>query len=326
MSQTTNDEIDLIYVIQKIKALIKNWIVLLFKALDFCLKYWYILLALVVIGFGLGYYQVKNAAQKQNALTVVKVNYELQSYVYNAIESYNIKAREYDSLYLKKIGFNPYSPQIKEISIEPIVDFRDIFEEYKYNDRSLEMFLRNVDFDGDEEEPLRELFSKKYNYYELLFKLSSKATSKDVEKFISHLNKEPKLQAYKEQAKKTLIANVAENDTSISLINNILKSYVATENTELPRLQVDTDLAINTNTLLDAKQEIQKNNQKQKNELILAQDIVVPLQDTVVRKSQKVFKDKKYIIYPILFVFGFLFIAYLVYLYKYLRKWSTKAI
>ena len=318
MSNAHNDEIDLVYVIKKLKQLIKKWIVLLFKAIDFCLKYWYVIAALLIIGIGLGWYQVSNRAKKKNAHTVVKVNYKLQSYVYKAIENYNAKAKEYDSVYLSKLGFYSYNPQIKEIELEPIIDFKDILEEYKFNDRGLDILLKNVDFDDDEENPLKELFAKKYNYFELKFKLSSTASPKDIETFIAFINQEPKLQAYKKQAKETLGLVVEENEKSIALINDVLKSYISSEASLSQNTQVDKGFDLNT--LLEAKQDIQLANEKRRNELVIANDIIVPLQEIVIKTSEGRLLDKKHIVYPILFVFGFLFIAYVVYIFKYLRN------
>ena len=155
MSQQQHDEIDLVYVIGKLKQTVKNWISLAFKALDYALKYWYVILILAIVGFGIGYYKVKDAVNPQKSTVIVKINYNLQPYVMNAIELYNNKAMMYDSIFLKSMGYSPYNPQIKEVLLEPVVDFKDIIEKYQINERGLDMLLNRVDFD-DEELPIQD--------------------------------------------------------------------------------------------------------------------------------------------------------------------------
>ena len=76
MSQQQHDEIDLVYVIGKLKQTVKNWISLAFKALDYALKYWYVILILAIVGFGIGYYKVKDAVNPQKSTVIVKINYK----------------------------------------------------------------------------------------------------------------------------------------------------------------------------------------------------------------------------------------------------------
>ena len=137
MAQEHTDEVDLVYVFKKIKETIKGWIVLLFKAISFALKFWFIIVALVLIGFGYGYYQIKDSKPARKATVIARVNYDLQPYVMAAMELYNSKSKTKDSTFFTDMGFNRWNPQIKEVEIKPIVDFKDILEEYQINERGL---------------------------------------------------------------------------------------------------------------------------------------------------------------------------------------------
>lgn len=323
MSTQQHDEIDLVYVIGKIKQTVKNWISLAFKALEYTLKYWYVILILAVSGFGLGYYLMQDYVKPKKAKIIVRVNYDLQNYFLNSIELYNSKAKVNDSTYLTKIGFNRWNPQIKEAEVEHIIDFKDIFEEYDINERSLEMLLKTVDFESDEA-PLSDLFIPEYNFFKVDFSLSSIATEEDVQKFINFLNNDKNLSAYKTEAKKNLEVVIAQNEKSIHLIDTILQSYVGLGANIPSNVLVEKDLDLNR--LIESKLIIQKENEKLKNNLVISNDILVPLHDIQTREGEGRLLDKKQIIYPIFFVFIFLLFSYLKYLYRYLRKIAREVV
>ncbi|RDK88505.1 hypothetical protein [Marinirhabdus gelatinilytica] len=315
MAKEHHDEVDLVYVIKKIKEIIKGWIVLLFKAIDFALKFWFIILALILIGFGLGWYKVKDQKPSRKATVVAKLNYELFPYVENATLLYNSKAKKYDSLFLKPLGMNHWNPQVKEVMIEPIVDFKDITDDYQINERSLDMLLNRMEF--DEETPLNDILAKKYDYFKFDISLSGYATPEDVQRFFDFLNNDPELAEYKKVAQQSMREQIEHNKKSLSLIDGVFESYLSTENggTDIgPR-----DKGFDLNELMDAKLLVQDRNQILKDEIVLSQDIVVPLHEIRTRDADGRLLNKKHIIYPILFVFVFFLLAYTRYVYLYLR-------
>ncbi|MDX1461440.1 MAG: hypothetical protein R3359_00165 [Marinirhabdus sp.] len=316
MAQEHHDEVDLVYVIKKIKEIIKGWIVLLFKAIGFAIKFWFIIVALILIGFGFGYYKIKDQLPSKKANVIVKVNYDLYPYVETAMELFNAKAKKADSVFLIKHGFYYWSPQVKEVNMEPVVDFKDITEEYQINERSLDMLLSRMDF--DEEMPLDELLIKEYDYFEFDFSLSGVATPEDVQKFFDYVNNDSRLAEYKKQAEESIEDQIAHNTKSLELIDKVFESYLSTENggTDVgPR-----DKGFDLNELMDAKLIVQDRNQILKTEMSLSKDIAVPLHEIQTREADGRLLNKKHIVYPILLVFGFFLVAYLRYLYLYLRN------
>jgi len=315
MVQEHNDEVDLVYVIKKIKAIIKGWIVLLFKALDFALKFWWVLLALVIIGFGYGWYKVKDQRPSRKSTVVVKLNYDLQPYVNNATLLYNSKAKKYDSIFLTNLGISPWNPEVKEVLMEPIIDFKDITDEYQINERSLDMLLSKMEF--DEENTLNDVLAKKYDYFTLDLSLSGYATPADVQKFIDYINNDARLSTYKSEAKKNMEAQIAHNNKSLELIDGVFNSYLSTENggTDIgPR-----DKGFDLNELMDAKLLVQDRNQILKDEIVLSNDILVPLHQIQTRDADGRLLNKKHIVYPIVLVFFFFLLAYIRYIFIYLR-------
>jgi len=315
MSHQQHDEIDLVYVIGKLKQTIKNWISLAFKALDYALKYWYVILILAIVGFGFGYYKMKDYVNPQKSSVIVKINYNLQPYVMNAIELYNNKAIMYDSTFLRNMGYNPYNPQIKEVLLEPVIDFKDIIEKYQINERGLDMLLNRVDFD-DEELPIQDILMKEYSYFKFEFSLSGYAKEADVERFFEFLNKDEKLQVYKTNALKNFQDAIEENNKSLSLINGVLEGYTVAD----VNPSVQTDKGFDLSRIFESKLIIQDRNQELKNELAVSNDITVPLHQIMLREGEPRILSRKHIVYPIFLVFAFLFISYLRYLYFYFRR------
>ena len=315
MAQEHHDEVDLVYVIKKIKQIIKGWIVLLFKAIDFAVKFWIVILVLAVIGFGYGLYKIKDQKPKRKSNVVAKVNYELQPYIMNAVELYNSKAKTNDSVFLIKHGIQWYKPQVREVMVNPIVDFKDILEEYQINERSLDMLLNRMEF--DEEMPMNEVLNLQYDYYEFDFSLSDEADEDDVQKFFDYINNDKKLLAYKAEARKNLAAQIEQNDKSLNLINDVFEGYTSTSGA--PGVGV-VGKGYDLSQLLESKLIIQDRNELLKNEYVLSSDILVPVHEIQTREGQGRLLHQKQIIYPLALVFLFFLLAYLRYIFLYLRR------
>tara|TARA_R100000935_G_scaffold36196_1_gene56923 strand:+ start:19904 stop:20878 length:975 start_codon:yes stop_codon:yes gene_type:complete len=317
MAQEHNDEVDLVYVIKKIKEIIKGWVVLLFKAISFALKFWFVILALIIIGFGLGYYQIKDSKPARKATVIARVNYDLQPYVMTALDLYNSKSATKDSTFFTNLGFNRWNPQIKTVEALPIVDFKDILEEYQINERGLEMIVRYMEF--DEEESLTDVLERKYNYFEFDFSLTSSATPADVEKFFDYINNDPQLAPFKQEALKNMDEQIAHNTTSLDLIDGVMRSYAITKEGAATTNNANSPFDLNSLSLLEFKLIIQDRNEKLKNEKVLSDEILKPVHEIRTRDAQGRFLQKKHIIYPFVLVFIFFLLAYIRYVYLYLR-------
>ena len=319
MAQDQTDEVDLVYVIKKIKQIANRWIALAFKGLDHCLKYWYVILVLALIGLGLGYYKNKNAAISQKSEVLVRVNFEMPNYVYNAVDLLNAKIRDRDSLFLSEIGLKWYNPEIKELKIEAVPNFLDILEKYQMNDRNLDMLLRNVDFEG-EETPLKDMFIQEYNFFILDVTLASNGTKETLGTLIDYLNNQGDLDAYKVESFKNLQANIAYNERSLAQIDKILDSYSVSEISSNSSVQSVVEKDWDFTKLLDSKTRLQKETEKLKNELLLSDEIVVPVNSFSLTMAQKGILANKMIVYPIFFVFIFMFLSYSRYVFFYLKR------
>ena len=150
------------------------------------------------------------------------------------------------------------------------------------------------------------------------FSLNGVATPADVQKFFDYLNNDSRLVVYKAEAEKNIEAQIAHNNKSLALIDGVFESYLSTENggTDIgPR-----DKGFDLNELMDSKLIIQDRNQILKTELTLSKDIAVPVHEIQTRDAEGRLLNKKHIVYPILLVFLFFLLAYIRYVYLYLRN------
>lgn len=319
MSQQQHDEIDLVYVIGKLKKTVKNWISLAFKGLDYALKYWYVILLLLILGFGYAWLKTEDLKPNRSARLIVKVNYNLQNYVTNAFEAFNREVGDRDIVLLNKLEFDTINPPIYYVEYEPIIDYRDILNNYEVNERGLEILLRNVDFD-DDDITAKDYFENNYVFYKVDFFLNKKSTPKDIDRFFEFINNNKNLKGFKEQSVLNINTNIEENKKSIDLINKVLESYSNSSTQNAMTEKLSLDINPNINNLVEYKTYLLKQNAKLLNNLALSSEIAYPLSKANIVKEPLSILQRKKIMYPILFVFTFLLISYLRYLYFYFRK------
>ena len=171
----------------------------------------------------------------------------------------------------------------------------------------------------DEEESLTDVFERKYNYFEFDFSLTSSATPEDVTKFFDYINNDIKLGAYKKEALRNMDEQIAHNDTSLELIDGVMRSYAITKEGAATSNNANSPFDLNSLSLMEFKLIIQDRNEKLKNEKVLSDEILKPVHEIRTRDAQGRLLQKKHIIYPILLVFIFFFLAYMRYVYLYLR-------
>lgn len=316
MNENQHDEIDLLYAIGKLKQILKNWIALAYSGLEYLIKLWYILLILILLGIGYAWYNKIDIQPNHEATMIVKVNYNLQDYVTNALEDLNKEIGDRDPETMEALKMDPAQPYIYGIEYEPIVDYEDILDDYEVNDRGLEILLRSVDF-NDEEISAKDYFEGKYDLYEVKVTANKLTKSEEIENIFNYINTNELLLNYKNQVISSHEINIEENKASLSLINEILKSYAAKK--EGP---TTTSVEINPNAsnLIEAKMLLQKQNTKLLNQMALSKEIASPLNKAHIVKKKDGLLSNKYIVYPILLVLAFMLFSYFRYLFFYFRQ------
>lgn len=302
MAQKNNqEEIDLFLVIDKLKAGYHSLLASFYKAVQFVLKHWIVLLILIVGGYFAGYFIQKNALPNREARLIVQNNFNSSSYVYEAVKLLNVKYQQGDKTFLKKHGFNTEETEINEITIEPIINIMDLLEMHEANDRNLDSYMANIEV--DEDLLISEAFYPEYSYHRIIVKTSGNNTA-ILSKVLEYLNSNELLNKIKVVSVEETMLRVERNNKSIDNIDAIFDEYAGKNATGANPSQVFVKTQENNNLhqLIDKKQELIQENEELREELLKYDDVVSLINQPELYRTSSTLDNKK-IIFPVVLVF-----------------------
>ena len=88
------EEVDLFYVLKKLKNVYLGWLARGYHAVQFLKKYWIALAIMIVGGHFAGKFWQQSQRPKRQAVMIVQNNFGSSSYVYDAVEILNIKCKQ----------------------------------------------------------------------------------------------------------------------------------------------------------------------------------------------------------------------------------------
>ena len=307
--ENSQDEIDLSQLFSVLKKTAKRAVVLCIGLANSFLKRWKVILFLIIIGSVSGYFLEKKRAKTQESKILLRINFEGVNIIYNAVELLGKKAKENDTLFFKSLGLSTSEKMILKISIEPIINFKELLEKYEPNKTNLATFFRNLDFERDFFLD-SETFSTEYRHHVLNLKLSEKASSETISKVIAYLNSNTLLSQRKERNKKSLKDQIANNQEVVKQIDDVIKSYrfLETSRSKSTNFYIDKDL--NINQLIQTKVNLQNKNEALKEELLLSKEVVIAINQHYLTKSKASFTENYKVVFPILLVGGLIIFVF----------------
>ena len=105
MSQASNDEIDLGYLLNKINEVFKNISIRIYGSIQFCLRNWYLILGLLIAGVVAGYFSEIDTKPSKKATLILRTNFNTAEYTYSALNTLVLKSKALDTAFLKENGF-----------------------------------------------------------------------------------------------------------------------------------------------------------------------------------------------------------------------------
>lgn len=321
-SNTNNDEIDIFYLFKKFNELLLKGVVLFFRAFNFILRNWIIVLVLLILGLVFAFFTSKEDNTPKKSQMLLRVNFDMADYVFNSVDLLNDKIEEKDSLFLKEKGLWDENSIVMEAEIKPIVNFYDIIEKYTNektpSDRSLDILVRNLEFEDDL--TVAKTFNSQYKYYDIDLKLSPKASYESLENFEKYLNSNKLLISLRDRIIESLKNRLVNNDTMIKQMDRVIESY----NTYNPlksnpnQLYVEKDL--NIHQVFVSKLELTKENEELKKEILLSKDVAVVINQPYLAKKKVGLFGHPMVMFPLGFVFIFLLISFFIHSFKSLRN------
>lgn len=322
MHQTTSqDEMDLTDVFALLKRWFYRFLAVCFKAIDFLLKFWWAIVALIVAGIALGIVTMGEPDYK--ATLILQTNFKTQPYVYNAVEQFNFNLKEDDSLFLKKVGLDPLEPGISKVELFPVIDVVDLLENVKTGDRNLETVIGELEVHEDVELFSSDRFYSSYTYHKLHIELSEKAGQKEIDALLKYINDRPLIKAISTEARKNKIEHIARNEQMLDQMDQVVESFIVTA--EVANKNSGSMSFYNNSSNVDLRQlfvqkaELVLETEELKNELVTLEDAAVIVSEVQPSIDQGIL-DKKYILYPLVFVFLFMLIAGTIRTYRSVRR------
>tara|TARA_B100000767_G_scaffold271226_1_gene296418 strand:+ start:85 stop:1077 length:993 start_codon:yes stop_codon:yes gene_type:complete len=324
MSQTSKDEIDLGYLINKISEVFKNISVSIYNSIQFCLRNWYFIIGLLIGGIVLGYFSEIDSKPAKKATLILRTNFNTAEYTYNALNTLMVKSVTMDTAFLKQHGFKTVSNEIIEIKISPMINFKDIAENFSQNERghynpALETFLANAKF--EDEEAISNSFYSGYKFHQVDFVLSNSANQKTIDKVLDYLNDNEIIKRTAQNGKTVLEQNIAMNAFSIEQIDVTISKYNDNNfmgSTSSQILVVDKNFSYSG--VIAQKRVLQKENTRLKNELVYADSAIIKVTNPNIVENKRPTYKMKYVTYPLFFVFLFLSIFWLSKKYKAIKQ------
>ena len=317
------DEIDLLFLINKLKELFDSWLLFINKVVRHILRNWIILLILVVVGYGTGYYIEKNSPKDKKATVIIRTNFGMANYTYHALDVLLEKALNKDRAFLRKNNFRTDTVELKKINIKPFINLSELSKEFDPEDRSLESILRNVTFEEDSIIPA----SFKYSYQNHLLELTfSEVGSKEsVERVISYLNNSPMVKEVTKSGKETLENSLKDYNTIKDQLDIAIDEYKKEGRLPSPSDQiyiVEKDFKIAD--LVYRKEEAIKLISKLNEDLVYAKDAIVPINEPEVTTLYKSFFQKKSFLLTALFLFLYFSFVLVKRTHSYINKIQQK--
>lgn len=311
-ASNADQEMDLKDVFALFQRTFYNLLALCFKAIDFIFKFWWIILLLIIGGATLGYFT--KGKPKYESTLILKTNFNSQPYVYNAIKQFDENISENDAAFVKSAGLDINNLGITGLEITPIIDVVSLIGgDTKISDRALSTVIKELDISDDVELFATDRFYSNYKYHKLTVSITSEKGKEDISKAIAYINNQPFIKKISEEGVNNLKDRIAKSDQTLEQTDLMINSYV--NNSDVSNEIKSDDLSffnnqnnLNLNGVLVFKNNLITEIEELKNDLVTSPEAAVVISDIQVNKTASL-KDKKEVLYPILFVFLFLFLA-----------------
>ena len=319
-NNNAQEEMDLILLFNKAGTLFLKIILFFFRGIKEILLVWKKLAAVIILGAVLGYI-VENITEKtssKEASILLRINFDAGNFVYDAINLINQKIEtEDEQFFISDLKFNE-DEVLREISIKPIIDLKDILkDEIKANE--IRTLFENLEFEDNL--AMTEGFKSDYEYHILTLDISSSASSSSIKKIIDYFNTNPLFIGLKERQLQSISTTIFNNEQTIKQIDKLIEKYSSADNFEKSssQLYIDNKTYL-PNELIKTKIQLEEQNEELKGERILSTETVMAVNDTSVLIQQEGLADNKIIYYPILLVLAFIIGGIFLKLYRYLDE------
>ena len=326
-----NQEIDLSMISAKINGFFDGIYSKIYRTILYFQKNAKIIITLFVIGAGLGLYLDTTSEHYSHEIVVIP-NFESTDYLYSKIDLIQSKIKERDTVFLKSIGVsNPKN--LVNIDIAPIIDIYSFVNNNKnqsilvnaQNTPNFEL-IKLLAEDGDIKKVVTdEITSKNYANHKISITTNNKISNKNtIEPILKYLNQNKYFKNIQKSKLRSAATKIIENNGIITQINGLLAQFSSAINNQ-PKSDKLVYYNENTqlNDILKTKENLIIETSFQKLDLILFSKIIRDTSSIVNIKDTKQLNNKLKFIFPLFFIFLFVFFDSLS---KFYKKEALKAL
>ncbi|TDW50214.1 hypothetical protein EV144_102649 [Flavobacterium sp. 270] len=302
----TDQEIDIFQLSRSIGGFFERLSAAIFRSIQFFVRNWIIVLVLVVLGFGLGWYLDSHKKTFQNQL-IVRPNFGSVDYLYSKIDLIQAKIVSGDTVFLKNVVGISHPKSIKRIEIKPIADVYKFIED---NEQNFELIKLMAEV-GEVKKVLEDnVTSKNYTFHAISFVSNTNVNEKEmVEPLLKYLNDSEYFKAIQKIGFKNLQQEITQNDTIIAQIDNVLNGFSSTvkNNTKSDKL-VYYNENTQLNEIIKTKQKLVKEQGENRLKLISADKTIKEIDASLNINDTKIVSGIFKFLLPIFFLSIFVFI------------------
>jgi len=312
--QNSDQEIDIFQLSKGIGSFFDNINAAIFRSIHFFVRSWIVVLVLVILGFGLGWYLDSNKKSFQNQV-VVAPNFGSVDYLYAKIDLLEAKIMAGDTAFLKNEAGILNPKIIRKIEIKPVADVYKFIED---KERNFELIKLMAEV-GEVKKVLEDnVTSKNYTFHTITF-LSNKSISEKevVEPLLKYLNDSEYFAAIQKIGYKNLEQEIAQNDTIIAQIDNVLNGFSNTvkngpKNDKLVYYNENTQL----NDIIKTKQNLIIEQGKNRLKLLSFDKTIKKINATLNINDRKIVSGNFKILLPFFFLLIFVLMSLFSQFYK----------
>ena len=312
--QNSDQEIDIFQLSKGIGSFFDNINAVIFRSIHFFVRSWIVVLVLVILGFGLGWYLDSNKKSFQNQV-VVAPNFGSVDYLYAKIDLLEAKIMAGDTAFLKNEAGILNPKIIRKIEIKPVADVYKFIED---KERNFELIKLMAEV-GEVKKVLEDnVTSKNYTFHTITF-LSNKSISEKevVEPLLKYLNDSEYFAAIQKIGYKNLEQEIAQNDTIIAQIDNVLNGFSNTvkngpKNDKLVYYNENTQL----NDIIKTKQNLIIEQGKNRLKLLSFDKTIKKINATLNINDRKIVSGNFKILLPVFFLLIFVLMSLFSQFYK----------
>ncbi|SHG52239.1 hypothetical protein [Flavobacterium defluvii] len=306
----TDQEIDIFQLSKSVGNFFDRINTRIFRSIQFFIRNWIIVLILIILGFGLGWYLDSSKKSFQNRV-IVTPNFGSVDYLYSKIDLIEAKIISGDTAFLKNVVGIQHPKSIKRIEIKPIADVYKFIEDKEQNFELIKLMAEV----GEVNKVLEDnVTSKNYTFHTITFVSNKITDEKDiVEPLLKYLNSSEYFNALQKIGYKNLEQQIVQNDTIISQIDQVLNGFSNTvkngaKNDKLVYYNENTQL----NDIIKTKQYLITDQGKNRLKLVNYDKAIKEINATLNINNTKITNGNFKLIFPVFFLLIFV----LVHLFK----------